>query len=164
MPKITIRPATAADQAFLTDMLVEAANAPHYRETREQLLANPQKTHYVTDWPRPTDLGVVATNEAGQPLGAAWLRYFPAEDPAYGFVNESIPELAIGVIATERGKGLGRQLLRAIATKARESGATHISLSVDRENPALHLYKSEGYHHITSGETSDTMLLTLQAS
>ena len=50
----------------------------------------------------------------GLPVGAAWLRFFPADDPGYGFVSADVPELSIGVAVLWRGRGIGRALLRAI--------------------------------------------------
>ncbi len=93
---------------------------------------------------RETDLGVIA--EAGsEPAGAAWVRFFPADDPAYGFVGPDVPEVTIGVAAAWRGRGVGRTLLRAIAATAAEAGIGRISLSVERKNFARGLYLSEGF-------------------
>ncbi|MGW7072581.1 hypothetical protein ACWGII_29645 [Streptomyces sp. NPDC054855] len=43
------------------------------------------------------------------------MRFFTEDEPAYGFVHADIPELAIGVVADWRGRGVGRALLRALA-------------------------------------------------
>ena len=109
----------------------------------------------------PTDLGVVATDTGGGPVGASWLRYFTEANPAYGFISPAVPELAIGVAADWRGRGVGRLLLRGLADRSRAAGITRLCLSVDRENPARHLYRGEGYQVFRSGETSDTMVLDL---
>ena len=61
-----------------------------------------------------------------------------------------------------RGQGVGRALLRAVADTARQAGVDRISLSVERANPAVSLYRSEGYVVLASGEHSDTMVLDLQ--
>lgn len=157
-----IREATADDVEFLRDMLVEAANWPsHPHRGRAETLADPSIAHYLDGWPRPDDLGVVAVDDE-QPLGAAWLRYFLADAPAYGFVQADIPELAIGVVAGQRGRGVGRALLRAVAERARQHGVDRISLSVERANPAARLYLAEGYRIVDSGDHADTMLLDLR--
>lgn len=161
MSEVLIRPAVAEDVEFLTDMLIAASNAPHYRHTRAELLAEPETMHYIDGWPRPTDFGVVAVDESAEPVGAAWFRYFTAEDPAFGFISPDIPELAIGVTEPWRGRGVGRLLLRGLHDTARKTGIPRVCLSVDRENPALHLYQAEGYRWVRSGDHSDTMVLDL---
>ncbi|HEX6858571.1 MAG TPA: hypothetical protein VF204_25015, partial [Streptosporangiaceae bacterium] len=84
--RLTIRRAGPADAGFLADMLVEAANwRPEGKRSRADTLADPLLGHYIDGWPRPGDLGLVA-ELGGKPAGAAWLRFFPASDPAYGFV------------------------------------------------------------------------------
>jgi hypothetical protein len=105
----SIRRATAEDGKFLADMLVEAVNwSPGWKpRSRRRVLADPRTAHYIAGWPRGTDLGVIA--EAGsQPAGAAWIRFFPAGQPGYGFVSPDVPELTIGVAAPWRGRGVGR--------------------------------------------------------
>lgn len=157
-----IRPATSGDAAFLTDMLIEAVNWSAIRAlSRPQIMASPQTAHYVTGWPGPTDLGVIA-EAGGEPVAAAWLRFFADSDPGYGFVSADVPELSIGVVPSWRGRGVGRALLRALAEVARSAGIDRISLSVERENHARNLYLDEGYQVVdTSDDSSDTMIKDL---
>ena len=144
-------------------MLVEAVNwSPEWKpKSRRRVLSDLRTTHYVAGWPRETDLGVIA--EAGsEPAGAAWVRFFPADDPAYGFVGPDVPELTIGVAAAWRGRGVGRTLLRAIAASAAEAGIGRISLSVERKNFARGLYLSEGFAVVDASDPqSDTMVKSL---
>jgi GNAT superfamily N-acetyltransferase len=159
----SIRRATAEDREFLTDMLLEAVNwSPEWKpKSRRRVLTDPRTAHYIAGWPRDTDLGVIA--EAGsQPAGAAWIRFFPADDPAYGFISPDVPELTIGVAAPWRGRGVGRTLLRAVAESAAEAGIGRISLSVERKNFARGLYLSEGYTVADASDPqSDTMIKSL---
>jgi GNAT superfamily N-acetyltransferase len=159
----SIRPATAQDAEFLADMLVEAVNwSPDWKpKSRRRVLSDPRTARYIAGWPRETDLGVIA--EAGaEPAGAAWLRFFSADDPAYGFVSSDVPELGIGVAAAWRGRGVGRDLLRAIAALAAEAGIGSISLSVERKNFARGLYLSEGFTVVDASDPqSDTMVKSL---
>ena len=125
------------------------------------MLSDPRTARYIAGWPRGTDLGVIA--EAGSaPVGAAWVRFFPAGAPAYGFVRPDVPELTIGVAASWRGRGVGRDLLRAIAASAAAAGIQAISLSVERKNFARGLYLSEGYAVVDATDPqSDTMVKSL---
>ena len=122
------------------------------------MLSDPRTARYIAGWPRGTDLGVIAETGSA-PVGAAWVRFFPAGAPAYGFVRPDVPELTIGVAAAWRGRGVGRDLLRAIAAAAAAAGIRAISLSVERKNFARGLYLSEGFTVVDgTGPQSDTML------
>ena len=122
------------------------------------MLSDPRTARYIAGWPRGTDLGVIAETGSA-PVGAAWVRFFPAGAPAYGFVRPDVPELTIGVAAAWRGRGAGRDLLRAIAASAAAAGIQAISLSVERKNFARGLYLSEGFTVVDgAGPQSDTML------
>jgi phosphoribosyl-ATP pyrophosphohydrolase len=158
----SIRTAGPDDAGFLADMLVEAVNwSPRWNQSRDAIFATPAIAHYLSGWPRAGDLGVVA-EAAGSPVGAAWLRFLPPDDPGYGFVAPDVPELTIGVTALWRGRGVGRALLRAIADRARGSGIRQISLSVERKNYAHRLYRAEGYQVVDSSDRhSDTMVSRL---
>ena len=161
----SIRRATAGDGEFLADMLMEAVNwsLEWKPKARRRVLSDPRTAHYIAGWPRETDLGVIA--EAGQePVGAAWIRFFSADDPSYGFLHPDVPELTIGVAASWRGRGVGRALLRGIAASAAGAGIQRISLSVERKNFARGLYLSEGYTvDDASDPQSDTMVKILGA-
>lgn len=158
-----IRRAAPEDGSFLADMLVEAVNwsAEWKNQSRRCVLSMRGTAHYIAGWPRDTDLGVTADTGL-EPIGAAWLRFFPAEDPGYGFVACGVPELTVGVAGPWRGRGVGRAPLRAIAAQARSAGIQRISLSVERENFARKLYLSEDYQVVdSSAAQSDTMVKDL---
>jgi GNAT superfamily N-acetyltransferase len=147
---LRVRPATADDAAFVEDMLVEAATwDPHRpRPPRDEVLAAPENAHYVEGWPRSTDAGVVAEDEDGEPIGAAWYRFFDEDDPGYGFVDPATPEVAIGVVAAHRGQGIGALLLDKLHAIARDQGVAALSLSVETANPAYLLYARLGYQPV----------------
>jgi GNAT superfamily N-acetyltransferase len=159
----SIRPATGEDGEFLADVLVEAVNwSPEWKpRSRRRVLSDPRKAHYTAGWPLDTDLGVIAV-AGSEPAGGAWARFFPADDPAYGFVAPDVPELTIGVAAAWRGTGVGRALLRAVTALAAEAGIERISLSVERKNFARGLYLSEGFTVVDASDPqSDTMVKSL---
>ncbi|MGN9908683.1 N-acetyltransferase family protein [Phytohabitans sp. LJ34] len=158
----TIRSAVAEDFDFMADMLVESVNWQSDRNMpKDQVLANPDFARYVEGWMRPTDLGVLAVDERGARLGAAWLRYFTADRPGYGYVGDDVPELGMGVAGEHRRKGIGRAILRALLERARQSGIKRVSLSVERANVAAQLYASERFQTVESFEYADTMVLSL---
>ena len=82
---------------------------------------------------------MVAVTADGARLGVAWYRLFSAEEPGAGFITVDVLELAMGVVAEARGKGIGGALLDALLALAREQGFRALSLTVERQNPARRL-------------------------
>ncbi len=159
----SLRPAVQADGMFLGDMVVEAANwragAPR---PKHQVLTSPEHSRYVSGWMRPTDAGFVAMDAGGAPIGAAWYRLMPRNDPGFGYVGTQVPELIIGVRQIWRAHGVGRALLQSLAQQGRADGYARLSLSVERGNFAVTLYRSEGFAVTQSGIGRDTMVKTLR--
>ena len=144
-----IRGGGPQDVRFLRDMLRHAyANA--------SLIGDLPVSRYVDRWGRPGDTAVVGL-EGATPVGAAWFRLYRAEEPGFGFVDEATPELSIAVVPSRRHHGYGSQLLNALLEKAREAGYPTISLSVERDNPALHLYERHGFRGVTESGDNLTM-------
>lgn len=121
-----------------------------------EITGHPAIAHYVEGWPQPGDAGVVAED-----TGAAWWRYFTADDPSFGFVDASVPEMSIAVVAHARGQGIGGALITALLELARAEGIATLSLSVEPDNPAVRLYERVGFRVLRSGGGSLTMLCPL---
>jgi ribosomal protein S18 acetylase RimI-like enzyme len=154
------RPATLADQTFLSSMFVEAVLwRPEWpRAGLSNLLdQHPRLAAYVFDWGRLGDVALIATL-GDEPIGAAWFRLFTADAPGYGFVSDDIPELGVAVVPSQRGNGAGRTLLRQLQLEARERGHPGLSLSVHPDNPACRLYESLGFTSATVSDSAVTML------
>lgn len=158
---MTIRPAGREDADFLAEMLAVAADWRPGVPTRsvEMVLSEPTLAHYIEGWPRTDDFGVVA--EASGPVGAAWWRFLGREDPGFGFVDETIPEVTIGVVRDRRGRGIGRSLLEALAGEAAGRGLPGLCLSVEPDNYALRLYEQVGFRFVEDTGGAVTMLLGL---
>lgn len=148
MSEVVCRPAVPADFHFLATMLGESAvwRPEKPTPTAEQVLADPRYEMYLAGWPRPGDFGLVA--EDGGPVGAAFYRTFSEATHGHGFVADDVPELAMAVIASRRGEGVGRQLLVQLIEASIAQGHPALSLVVNNENPARHLYASLGFQPI----------------
>jgi len=159
--EVVVRAARACDLPFLTEMATAAAfwDADDTSGLEQELMRSPDLAHYIAGWPLPGDVGVVAG--ADQPVGAAWFRFFTADDPGYGFVDPAIPEVAIAVRSPWRGHGVGARLLTALITAADEAGVPALSLSVELDNRARHLYERFNFAPVEESEGAVTMLLRL---
>jgi len=126
----------------------------------EELVSNPYHGRYLDGWMREGDAGVVAV-AGDRPIGAAWYRRFSADEPGYGFLDESIPEISIAVDAGHRGRGVGTALLHALCERARQDGLGALSLSVEWDNPALRIYRRLGFGEVEGTADACTMRLDL---
>jgi GNAT superfamily N-acetyltransferase len=159
---IVIRQARSEDRAFIESMAVEAVNWDPTRPalSPEVIAAEPTFARYLTGWLRPDDLGVVAEAD-GVAIGAAWLRFFQACEPGYGFIAPEIPEISIGVRPSWRGQGIGGRLLERLIDLARARRVGAMSLSVEPANPAMRLYERHGFRPVASDDDAVTMRLDL---
>ncbi|MEG5174518.1 GNAT family N-acetyltransferase [Microcoleus sp. B3-D7] len=150
----SIRSLTQEDEPFLWKMLYEAAHMAEEGESRVQGVVNhPLIAKYVKNWGRANDLGFAAIELNGsQPVGAAWLRLFTEDDKGFGWVDDTIPELAIAVLPEYTNQGVGTQLLDRLLSAAKVSYRS-VSLSVRSSNRALSLYERSGFKVIDGSET-----------
>jgi GNAT superfamily N-acetyltransferase len=159
---VRIRVAHAGDLHFLQEMLVEAAYRPgRDRPSVEEMLASREVAKYIARWGRHGDTAVVAEEESGRRVGAAWYRLFPSNDPGFGFIDATTPEVSIAVVPDRRGRGIGADLLAALIEQARDEGFRALSLSVSPENPAVALYRRHGFVCVHSRDEHWTMRLDI---
>jgi len=158
----SIRRALIEDAVFLQRMLALAADWQPETAVRSpsEIMDEPALAHYIAGWPAEGDVGFVAeegTAEEGTPVGAVWWRSFSHDDPGYGFVAESVPELSIGVIEEARGEGVGTMLLEALIDEARRRALPALSLSIEQGNPAATLYQRLGF--VTLGHVGGSLTM-----
>ena len=106
----------------------------------------------------PDDRAVVVEVD-GEVVGACWVR----TTNEYGHIDDDTPSLSISLYEPYRGKGIGGAMMRAMIDELRDSGYARASLSVQKENPALHLYERLGFRIVGDGfdETEWLMVIDL---
>jgi ribosomal protein S18 acetylase RimI-like enzyme len=160
---VRIREARADDLEFVREILGWAA-CWREGEIDPARIEDPLVSRYADGFGRTGDAGVIAMAENGRPVGAAWYRSFAEDEPGYGFVAAEIPEIAIGVIPDFRGRRVGSALLSALIELARTNGCPALSLSVETDNPAVHLYERAGFRGVGRSGEALTMKLDLDQS
>ncbi len=137
-----VRLMRTSDHVCLPEFLYQAIFIPEGMEPPTRSIINDPKIFaYIRDFSAKSgDLGVVA-EQNGQIVGAAWTRIIPA----HGHINDEIPELAISILPEFRGYGIGTKLLKKLFAVLRANGYVRTSLSVQKDNPAVRLYKRLGY-------------------
>jgi ribosomal protein S18 acetylase RimI-like enzyme len=162
LTEFSLRAATAADLPFLQEMLFEAFfwRPQQPRPTLAEFSSHAEFVKLLRGWGRPGDRALLAL-AGGQPAGAGWFRLWSEAEHSYGFIDAATPELGLGVAAAYRGRGLGRALLRGLATQAGADGFAALSLSVEPENYSRALYESEGFAKVGENGGAWTMRLSL---
>lgn len=92
-------------------------------------------------------------------IGAVWVRYMRG----YGHIDEHTPELSIAIYPAYRNKGIGSRLLVEMLRTLQESGITSVSLSVNKGNPAVTLYRRIGFHILRENDDEYIMVRALQS-
>jgi ribosomal protein S18 acetylase RimI-like enzyme len=152
-----IRRGGRQDVRYLRDML---HHAYYWRERNPGQGPGPV-ARYVKGWGRPGDTALIAIEDSF-PVGAGWYRLFRRDQPGYGFVDEETPELAIAVVPSRRGRGIGDALLTELGDRARSEGYGALSLSAERNNDALvSFYEKHGFERVAEDGDSVTMLRDL---
>ncbi|MDP4163413.1 MAG: GNAT family N-acetyltransferase [Bacillota bacterium] len=161
MNNFKIREATELDVDFLWDMLYEAIYVKEGdQKPPRNILKHPNIASYLTNWGRKGDRGLIATDSENRPVGAVWIRLFDGNNKTYGYLNEHTPILSMALLEEFRGRGIGTQLLKAIINDSKFAGYSALSLSVDSDNPARHLYEKCGFNRLGLDGTSWDMVLT----
>lgn len=138
-PGVTLRPITAADDAFLFRLYAsgreqELAPVPWSDEQKTAFLRHQfdlQHQHYTANYPGAT-LDVIEVE--GEPAGRLYVCPRAAE----------IRIMDIALLPEFRGQGLGTVFLEQLQDQGRQSGRT-VTIHVERENPALKLYQRLGF-------------------
>ncbi len=131
-----LRPARPEDRAFVIEMARLACTIEHRAPP-------PADSPSVTALLPEPDAAVVAADDGGRPVGAAWwhIRRPPLLRGADG---EPLPELVMAVVEEERGRGIGGSLVEALAEEAAKRFSA-LTLNVHIRNPAVRLYTRTGF-------------------
>lgn len=130
---------------FLYEAIFQPQGAPKVPRT---VLQEPMIWAYADRFgSRIGDFCRVAT-VGGVIVGAAWSRL----GCSYGKVDASIPELAISLYPEYRGRGIGSRILESLLNSLCENGYEQVSLSVDKTNYAVSMYRKFEFETIVERE------------
>jgi GNAT superfamily N-acetyltransferase len=94
--------------------------------------------------PPSPDTAVVALDDDGRPVGAAW---WHVRECSLVVTPDGVPvpEIVVAVAPVARGCGVGRRLLDGLAARAAAFGYDRLALNVHIRNPAARLYSRAGF-------------------
>ncbi len=124
-----------------------------HESSLEAVQQQPSLARYAAHWGRIGDFGWVA--ELDQiAIGAVWLRLWTEADHGFGYLDATIPELAIAVLPPYQGQGVGTQLLNTLLAGSSKTFPA-ISLNVRSDNPAVLLYERLGFVKVDGTEVKN---------
>lgn len=104
----------------------------------------------------PGDRAVVAV-VGDEVVGACWAR----TTDEYGHIDDETPSFSVSLYKPYRGQGIGTAMMRAMLDELRGAGYARASLSVQKENPALHLYERLGFRIMGNGADETEWLMVV---
>ena len=137
-----IRAIRESEIPVLEEFLYEAIFLPEgVAPPDRSIVLRPELQVYIENFgTRPDDRCLVAECD-GRIVGAVWTRVMND----YGHIDDRTPSLAISLYPEYRGQGIGSELLRQVLAELREAGYTQVSLSVQKANYALRMYRKAGF-------------------
>lgn len=152
MSECLIREMKASEHPLLSDYLYKAIFVPegYFGEVPRSILQDDQKLVNAVEGfgSEEGDVAFVAVVD-GKVVGACWTRM----TDIYGRIDGKTPAFSISVDEDYRNRGIGMQLMQATLNKLDTLGFPRCSLSVQKQNPALHLYERLGFR--TVGDSAD---------
>lgn len=107
-----------------------------------EIINRPELQVYIAGFGKKKgDTAIVAEADDDRIVGAVWVRIM--ED--YGHIDDAIPSLAISIYKEYRNHGIGRALMKKILEALKIQGFRQVSLSVQKVNYAVKLYKNVGF-------------------
>lgn len=150
-----IRAIKESEYTLLNDFLYEAIFIPEGMEPPPRsIIKTPQLQVYVSGFgSQKHDRALVAEIE-GKIAGAVWVRMMND----YGHVDNNTPSLAISLHQEYRGRGIGTAMMRSMLELLKENGYKQVSLSVQKSNYAVELYRKLGFKVIGENEEEYVMV------
>ena len=158
MDGLTIRTLRADEYFELDSFLYEAIFIPEGIEPPpREIIIQPELQVYVADFGSRYGDIAVAAETGGRIVGAAWSRIMND----YGHIDDETPSLAISLCRSFRGHGIGTALMKALLAELKDAGFRQVSLSVQKANRAVGLYRKTGFVTVDENDEEYIMLCTL---
>lgn len=138
-----MRKSEPSDAAFLLEMARLACGL------EDRPLPSTDAPDVLALLPASSDVALIATDDSGDPLGAAW--WHMHDPPLLNDADGSpLPELAMAVKDGARGRGVGTALVEALAGEAAHRFRA-LTLNVHLANRAARLYMRTGFLVVGKG-------------
>lgn len=136
-----IREIKESEYAILADFLYEAIYIPKgMKKPPKSIIEQPELQVYIADFGKKDDWCLVAETQE-KIVGAVWVRIMND----YGHLDDETPSFAISLYEEYRHLGIGTALMRAMLQFLKDKRYKRTSLSVQKENYAVGMYRKAGF-------------------
>ena len=122
------------------------------------VIRHPDLQVYICGFGQSVHDTAFAAYADGKAVGAVWCRIM--QD--YGHIDSETPSLAISLLPDYRGRGIGKALMQAMLAALKKKGYPSVSLSVQKENDAVKLYRALDFRVLKESGGEYIMLRALQ--
>lgn len=152
-----IREIKESEYSILPDFLYEAIFIPEGTETPPKaIIEQPEMQVYIADFGKSDDWCLVAEIKE-KIVGAVWVRIMND----YGHIDDETPSLAISLYEEYRHLGLGTALMEEMLQFLKDKGYKQTSLSVQKANYAVDMYRKVGFEVVDENEDEYIMVCQL---
>lgn len=150
-----IREAEPTEYPLLDDFLYEAIFIPEgVKAPPRSIISSPELQVYVTDFGAQKHDRALLAETDGKIVGAVWVRIMND----YGHIDDRTPSLAISLYKEYRGLGIGTALMKKMLSMLKHAGYEQTSLSVQKANYAVNMYRKLGYEIVKENEEEYIMV------
>jgi ribosomal protein S18 acetylase RimI-like enzyme len=151
------------DFPLLENLLYEAIFQPEGAEPLPRdIIKKPEIDSAIRDFGKKQGDFCIFAELNGKTVGSAWMRISDDETKSFGHIDSETPELVIAVFKEYRNLGIGRRLMHHLIDSAFKE-YKQISLSVDKRNYAVKMYKELGFEIVRENEQDYVMVLKRKA-
>ena len=152
-----IREIRESEYSILSDFLYEAIFIPEGMEKPpKSMIEQPELQVYIADFGKADDSCLVAEVKE-KIVGAVWARIMND----YGHIDDKTPSLAISLNEKYRNLGLGTALMKEMLEFLNDKGYKQTSLSVQKANYAVNMYRKLGFETVKENEEEYIMVCQL---
>lgn len=155
-----IREMRKEEYSLLSDFLYEAIYIPAGTVAPpKSVIICPELQVYIADFGNSKHDKALIAEVDGNIVGAIWARIMND----YGHIDENTPSLAMSVLKAYRGMGIGTSLLTQMMSTEKAAGYAKLSLSVQKDNYAVKLYRKAGFIAVKETDEEYIMIVNLNS-
>lgn len=156
----SIREMRKEEYSLLGDFLYEAIYIPDGTAAPpKSVIACPELQVYIADFGNSKHDKALIAEVDGNIVGAIWARIMND----YGHIDDNTPSLAMSVLKAYRGMGIGTSLLTQMMSTEKAAGYAKLSLSVQKDNYAVKLYRKAGFIAVKETDEEYIMIVNLNS-
>ena len=154
-----IRQIRQDETPLLNHFLYEAIFIPEgVAAPPQSIIENNDLQVYVRNFGHEPDDRCLVAECDGKIVGAVWSRIMHD----YGHISDDTPSLAISLYKEYRNQGIGTELLERMIALLRNDGYSQVSLSVQKANYAVGMYRKAGFEVLQENDEELIMVCKLR--